>query len=74
MVANLSARPEPAHQIGVPSPGVWQVRFNSDSTFYGSENRDFLAPDAAALEEPLDGMPYRITVGVDAWSGLILSR
>jgi 1,4-alpha-glucan branching enzyme len=74
VVGNFSATPHAAHPVGVPEPGLWQVRFNSDSSFYGADNRNFLAPDAPAVAEPLDGMPYRITVGVDAWSGLILSQ
>ncbi|MEZ5355252.1 MAG: alpha amylase C-terminal domain-containing protein [Bryobacteraceae bacterium] len=74
VVGNFSATPRPAQEIGVPGPGLWEVRFNSDSSFYGADNGDFLAPAAPARAEPLDGMPYRITVGVDAWSGLILSQ
>ncbi len=38
VVCNVTPVPRSGYRIGVPRPGGWRERFNSDSSFYGGSN------------------------------------
>lgn len=59
--------------IGLPRPGRWAVRFNSDARTYSAlfGNHETLDVDAAA--EPLDDQPARATITVGPYSLVILT-
>jgi 1,4-alpha-glucan branching enzyme len=62
------------YRIGLPRPGVWQVRFNSDWTGYSPDFSNLWVPDVTAQAIPWDGMPYSGTLPIAAYSTLILSQ
>ncbi len=74
VVVNLSGMPYADYRIGVPRQGRWSVRFNSDWAGY---DPDFDGPssfDGDAIDEPLDDMPFSLTVGVGPYTCVILSQ
>jgi len=38
VVCNFTPAPRPNYRIGVPRPGVWRERLNTDSKYYGGSN------------------------------------
>ncbi len=74
VLANLSATAHPDHRVGVPREGRWRVRFNSDWAGYDPEFEALASLDADADPEPLDGMPFSISVGVGPYASVILSQ
>ena len=73
VLASFSADAYPDYHIGVPRPGRWRVRFNSDWDGYDPEFEtvDSIDADSEAVEQ--DGMPQRIEVGLGPYSVVILS-
>ena len=74
VLANLSATARPDYRVGVPREGRWRVRFNSDWAGYDPEFEALASLDADADPEPLDGMPFSISVGVGPYASVILSQ
>jgi 1,4-alpha-glucan branching enzyme len=74
VLANLSATPHPHYRVGVPREGRWRVRFNSDWAGYDPEFESAASLDADAAAEPLDGMPFSISVSVGPYASVILSQ
>jgi 1,4-alpha-glucan branching enzyme len=50
------------------------VRFNSDWAGYDPEFESAASLDADAAAEPLDGMPFSISVSVGPYASVILSQ
>jgi 1,4-alpha-glucan branching enzyme len=74
VVASFSAEPQHDQRVGVPRPGHWKVRFNSDWDGYDPEFETIEAFDTDAQPEPWDGMAHSIRVSVGPYSVLILSQ
>jgi 1,4-alpha-glucan branching enzyme len=74
VVANFSGQPVENYTIGLPAPGEWKLRFNSDAKVYDAEFGDFPSGDISAGEEGQDGLPCRGVVGIGAYSVLIYSQ
>jgi len=74
VLVNLSGQPVASYDVGVPAPGIWQVRLNTDSKLYSGDFADHGPVAAEARTEPCDGYAHRITVGIAAYSALILSQ
>ena len=74
VVVNFSREPRENQAVGVPQPGLWKVRLNSDGRAYSDDFGDHPAPDAEAVAEPLDGCPCRIVTAIGPYSVLILSQ
>jgi 1,4-alpha-glucan branching enzyme len=74
VLANLRARSYDNYRIGLPRTGPWRIRFNSDWQGYSPIFRDHPAFDFAADGAPRDGMPCSGSVGLGAYTGLILSQ
>ncbi len=74
IVANFAHRPLDDVPIGLPAPGLWKVRFNSDASTYAP---DFAGHDAFDLEAdgpPLDGCDQSGRLSIGPYSVVVLSR
>ncbi len=79
VVANFANRTYAGYMVGLPHPGLWRVRFNSDLQQYDPDFKDHHCPDliAAPLREgrrPVDGLPNIGNVTIAPYSVLILSQ
>ncbi|MCB1019306.1 MAG: alpha amylase C-terminal domain-containing protein [Acidobacteria bacterium] len=66
IVMNLSGESRRGYYIGVPDPGVWQVRFDSAGV------RESVSPQTTAENVEWGGMPHRIPLDLEARSALLL--
>ena len=62
------------YRIGLPRPGVWRVRFNSDWTGYSPDFGNFWSPDVTADGGPQDGLGFSGSLKIGPYSILILSQ
>jgi 1,4-alpha-glucan branching enzyme len=74
VLANFSTDAFPDYHVGVPRPGRWRVRFNSDWDGYDPEFETVDSLDADSEAEEHDGMAQRIAVGLGPYSVVILSQ
>ncbi len=74
VLANFSATAFTEYHVGVPRPGRWRVRFNSDWDGYDPEFETVDSVDADSTPEEHDGMPQRIAIGLGPYSAVILSQ
>lgn len=74
VVVNLSADAYTDYRIGMPSPGLWKLRFNSDSNDYSALFGDTDSFDLTAFEEEQDGLPCHANVTIAPYSALIYSQ
>lgn len=73
-VMNFRNKSFDSYAIGVPAPGSWKVRFNSDWKGYDEEFTDNYTGDPQAGEGSTDGMPHYINLSIGPYSILILSQ
>ncbi|HZZ65961.1 MAG TPA: alpha amylase C-terminal domain-containing protein, partial [Candidatus Baltobacteraceae bacterium] len=64
-VMNFSVKPQPRYRIGMPWPGDWKVEFNTCGQDGAVIYADF---------SPYDGQHAMITLSLERYSALILSR
>ena len=74
VVVNLDSSPLEDRRIGLPSGGLWRLRFNSDASVYSSLFGDFDSFDLEAFEEGEDGLDWHANVSVAPYSVLIYSQ
>ena len=74
VVLNFSYRAFSAYRLGLPHPGTWFVRFNSDAGLYDPEFGAVHCYDTVAETWPLDGMPYSGDVAIGPYSAVIFSQ
>ncbi len=74
VIANFADRTVVDWRIGLPAPGRWAVRLNSDSAVYHPDFGGHEAFDVDADGEPLDGCDQSGLVAVGPYSVVILSR
>ena len=74
VIANAADRTIVDLRVGVPAPGRWRVRFNSDSSAYAPDFGGHEAFDTDADGEPLDGQAQSALVAVGPYSVVILSQ
>lgn len=74
IVANLSTLPLVDVPLGLPRPGCWRVRLNSDSTLYDPTFGAALAEDVEAEGPPLDAQAQSGLVSVAPYAVVILSQ
>src|SRR6185295_5633248 len=74
VLANFSAEAFLDYHVGVPRPGRWRVRFNSDWDGYDPEFASIEALDTDSEPEPWDDLEHSITVGMGPYAALILSQ
>jgi 1,4-alpha-glucan branching enzyme len=73
VIANFSATPREAYEVGVPVAGLWIARFNSDWEGYRADLENFSVHDVEALPEERDDQPAKAIVSVAAYSLSIYS-
>jgi 1,4-alpha-glucan branching enzyme len=78
IVTNFANRSHAGYTIGLPRPGVWRVRLNSDAPQYDPGFGDHLCPDVVAAGvvggAAVDGMPCFGNIVIGPYSFLILSQ
>ncbi|HEU5090220.1 MAG TPA: alpha amylase C-terminal domain-containing protein, partial [Roseiflexaceae bacterium] len=74
VVANFSSNVYENYSIGMPGPGAWHVRFNSDWEGYDAEFGKTFTADVEAMPESQDGQPARGALTIGAYSVVILSQ
>ena len=73
VVANFSATSQSSYNIGLPRAGTWFVRFNSDWQGYASDFGN-IGYDTTANPGSNQGMPCNGSVGIGAYSAIVLSQ
>ncbi|WP_229755395.1 alpha-amylase family glycosyl hydrolase [Hymenobacter cavernae] len=74
ILANFADQTREAYTIGLPAPGRWTVRFNSDWQGYDHEFGNFESFGTDAEEGEYDGKPWHGTFGLAPYSVLIISQ
>jgi 1,4-alpha-glucan branching enzyme len=74
VVTNFADRHVADLRIGLPAPGRWRVRFNSDAPQYALEFGGHDAFDTDADGPPADGQGQSGLVAVGPYSLVVLSR
>lgn len=74
IVANFADKSYDAYALGLPQPGLWRVRFNSDWQGYSHDFGNHLGYDTFAENGAQDRMSFHANVGIGPYSVLILSQ
>ncbi len=74
VVLNFSSQAFTQYDIGLPRGGGWKVRFNSDWKGYDSGFPGTASNDTTAVGGAKDGLGYHGTIGIGAYSAVILSQ
>ena len=74
VVLNVANRSYQGYRIGLPRPGLWRVRFNSDYAGYGDDFGGQPTFDTSTDQQPADGMPWSASIGLAAYSAAMLSQ
>jgi 1,4-alpha-glucan branching enzyme len=74
VLANFGAQSYEQYRIGLPRPGFWRVRFNSDWNGYSPIFRNHPSFDVSADGARHDGLPCSGVLGIGAYSAVILSQ
>jgi len=61
------------YAVGAPLGGRWKVRLNADGKCYSDDFGDLPVFDMDTQNEPMDGHPFTLRLGVGGYSLLILS-
>jgi 1,4-alpha-glucan branching enzyme len=71
---NFGNRAYSSYTLGLPRPGRWYVRFNSDWNGYDPTFGNQAGYDTDANGPARDGLPTSANIGIGAYSTLILSQ
>jgi 1,4-alpha-glucan branching enzyme len=74
VVMNFSGVTRENYRIGMPIPGAWRLRLNSDAAAYDPEFANTPAFDGSAFAPAYDGYPVSMTVNLGPYATLIYSR
>ncbi|AKF83721.1 glycosyl hydrolase [Myxococcus fulvus 124B02] len=74
VIVNLGHRTFSGYELGLPSDGLWRVRFNSDWQGYSPDFGGTHVHDFWSTWGERDGMPARGAVSLGAYSAVILSK
>lgn len=74
VVANLSHTPANDIRIGVPTAGLWRVRFHSDAQVYGGDLDGHPCVDTEAEAAEWDGKPFSICISLGCYAAAVLSQ
>jgi 1,4-alpha-glucan branching enzyme len=72
VVSNLTPTVHHGMRLGVPAPGVYRERINTDSHFYGGSNVGTPLGEATAQDVPWQGKPHSITLTLPPLATLFL--
>ena len=74
IAANFSTNGQSGYRIGLPGPGIWYTRFNSDSSQYDSSFGNWGTPPVTAEAVPWDGMPYSAEISIGPYTAVYFSQ
>jgi 1,4-alpha-glucan branching enzyme len=74
IVCNFSATPLTNYRIGMPRPGLWRVRLNSDWSGYSSDYANHPCFDTSTSQVAWDGLSQSALVSLGAYSIAIFSQ
>jgi 1,4-alpha-glucan branching enzyme len=74
VLLNMADRAYDGYRVGFPRPGRWRVRFNSDWSGYDPSFGNRKSLDLDAVETAADNMPCSGTIGLGAYSAVVLSQ
>jgi 1,4-alpha-glucan branching enzyme len=74
IVLNFSQAPKENYEIGMPSPGVWKLRLNSDSSIYSHDFQNFTSSDIEASDGSRDGLDAHAILSIGPYSMLVFSQ
>ena len=60
--------------LGLPRPGLWKVRFNSDWSGYDAYFGNWFSYDTTATSGGTDNLMYAANIGIGPYSAIILSQ
>ncbi|MCE1253508.1 MAG: alpha amylase C-terminal domain-containing protein [Anaerolineae bacterium] len=71
VVMNFSHTPRENYDIGMPAPGLWKLRLNSDARIYSNDFQNFFSTDITAHEGGRDGLQAYGSLSIGPYSLLI---
>jgi 1,4-alpha-glucan branching enzyme len=74
VVLNCSTRSFDQYRIGLPRPGTWRVRLDSDSPGYSEDFGTVHSHDPTAGEPGADSLPWAADIAIGPYTTLILSQ
>jgi 1,4-alpha-glucan branching enzyme len=74
VVLNFGGTAFPQYDLGLPRGGTWKVRFNSDWQGYDPSFAGTPSNDTLASSGNRDGLAYQATIGIGAYSAVVLSQ
>jgi 1,4-alpha-glucan branching enzyme len=74
ILANLAALEQKKYRVGLPAPGTWHVRFNSDWIGYDPAFETAAGGEVAAESVAADNMPFSGLLCIPASALMILSQ
>lgn len=74
VVFNFAEGRKENYVIGLPHPGLWKLRFNSDSKLYHADMDDTPSGDLTAEARERDGFAHAAAITIGAYSCLIYSQ
>lgn len=74
IVLNMANRSYSHYRVGLPRPGLWRVRLNSDWSGYSSDFGNHPSFDVTGDFSPTDGMPCSASVSVGPYSVVVFSQ
>jgi 1,4-alpha-glucan branching enzyme len=74
VVLNFANRGFGSYTLGLPRPGTWRVRFNSDWNGYSADFGNWHSYDTTAEWGEQDNLPCHANVGIGPYTALILSQ
>lgn len=74
VVLNFSTRTLPGYPVGLPRPGRWRLRVNTDAPAYGDDFGAVVAGDLDAAPGECDGYPATAHVDLGPYAALLYSQ
>lgn len=74
VVGNFAHQARPVYRIGLPRPGLWRLRLNTDWRGYSDDFGNFESRDVEAVEGECDGLAWSADVAVGPYSALVFSQ
>lgn len=74
VAANFSATAFGVYELGMPAPGTWKIRFNSDDKKYGSDFGGATQTEVTTTAVARDGFAQKTSIALPPYSAIILSQ
>ena len=72
VICNFTPLPHHAYRIGLPRPGAYRERLNTDSTYYGGSNIGTPLAHTESQDIPWQGQPYSALINLPPLATLVL--